>query len=336
MKVLLSERNFNGHRKTYMEYLAKIQEVDFYVLAPENFGVESDHYFKYESIKETRNLKGYLNWILQMKTIAEEYQIEVVHILDGDSIMRWFGFGLSIIKAKKIIITYHHFFPGVMREVSYWLMCHNRKRWCVAHTVSVEQSLKKCGLKNVLHVEYPAFSFESIESRNSVLCKEKYKLPVDVPTIGVVGGLSTYKNIIPFLNVLSKVKEEFHLLICGKESGVNQEQLENAVRTYSDKVTMHIGFLSDDEYEEESTNDFEIFEEKKQRISPKTPNTGKLLIKENFDSIENVSYQRSFKTPKPKIKNYVPIQERINSDLQRKRNFIRKEREIKEFNEQQE
>lgn len=250
MKVLLSERNFNGHRKTYMEYLAKIQEVDFYVLAPENFGVESDHYFKYESIKETRNLKGYLNWILQMKTIAEEYQIEVVHILDGDSIMRWFGFGLSIIKAKKIIITYHHFFPGVMREVSYWLMCHNRKRWCVAHTVSVEQSLKKCGLKNVLHVEYPAFSFESIESRNSVLCKEKYKLPVDVPTIGVVGGLSTYKNIIPFLNVLSKVKEEFHLLICGKESGVNQEQLENAVRTYSDKVTMHIGFLSDDEYEE--------------------------------------------------------------------------------------
>lgn len=250
MKVLLSERNFKGHRKTYMEWLAKIHNVDFYVLAPDNFGIKSDHYFKYEPTKEAKSFKVYLKWIQQMKKIAKENKIDVIHILDGDSIMRWFGYGLGSIKVKKIIITYHHFFPGKARKFSYWLMCHNKNRLCVAHTASVEQSLKKCGLKNVVRNEYPAFNFESIESRNSVFCKEKYKVPIDVPVIGIIGGLSTYKNIIPFLNMMNEVNREFHILICGKESGVTREQIEKIVKSYSNKITLHIGFLSDQEYEE--------------------------------------------------------------------------------------
>lgn len=250
MKVLLSERNFKGHRKTYMEWLAKIGDIDFYVLAPENFGIKNDHYFKYKSTGDAKCIRDYLKWIKQMKTIIKENKIDVLHILDGDSIMRWFGIGLGFIKVKKIIITYHHFFPGNIRKLSYWLMGHNKKRVCVAHTASVELSLKKCGLKNVVRNEYPAFSFKSIEARNPILCKKKYKVPVNVPTIGIIGGLNTYKNIIPFLNIMKNVNREFHILISGKESGVTQKQIKNAVASYADKVTLYINFLSDEEYEE--------------------------------------------------------------------------------------
>lgn len=250
MKVLLSERNFKGHRKTYMEWLAKIQDINFYVLAPENFGIKSDYFFKYEHTKETNSLNDYLKWIHQMDKIVKENKIDVLHILDGDSIMRWFGYGLGSIKVKKIIITYHHFFPGKVRKLSYRLMCHNKKRLCVVHTASVERSLKKCGIKNVVCNEYPAFNFKSIEMRNPIHCKEKYNVPIDVPTIGIIGGLDTYKNIIPFLNMMKKIKRKFHILICGKEKGITKEQIETAVKSYSEKVTLHIGFLSNQEYEE--------------------------------------------------------------------------------------
>lgn len=40
MKVLLCERSFAGHRKVYMEWLARISNIEFYCLAPENIGME--------------------------------------------------------------------------------------------------------------------------------------------------------------------------------------------------------------------------------------------------------------------------------------------------------
>lgn len=250
MKVLLSERNFNGHRKLYMEWLAKIQSIDIYVLAPENLGIKDDHYFKYELTSGTKKLKDYLLWVHQMKKIVNENKIDVLHILDGDSIMRWFGYGFDCIGVKKIVITYHHFFPGVLRKLSYWSMCHKKNRICVVHTASVEQAIKRYRLRNVVCNEYPAFGYESISARDTVLCKKKYKVPIGVPTIGIIGGLSTYKNIIPFLEMMENIKGEFHILICGKEYGITRTQIQTAIEPYADKVTLNIGFLSEQEYEE--------------------------------------------------------------------------------------
>ncbi|MDO4308161.1 MAG: hypothetical protein Q4C77_15185 [Eubacteriales bacterium] len=250
MKVLLSERTFKGHRKTYMEWLSHVPGVEFFIIAPENFGIDDKHFRKYESTGGIKTVKEYLAWINQMKDIVEQNKIDIVHILDGDSIMRWFGFGLSFSKARKTVITYHHFFPGAVRRWSYRLMCHGKKRMCVAHTVSVEHSLKECGIKQVFRCEYPAFSFDSIASRNPAKCKEKYGIPSDVPTIGIVGGLSIYKNIIPFLETMQNCCQDFHILICGKDSGVGKEKIQTAVKPYADRVTMKIEHLSDDEYEE--------------------------------------------------------------------------------------
>lgn len=47
MRVLLAERALDGHRKTYMEWLSKMDGVEMFVLAPQNVGVEESHFFRF-------------------------------------------------------------------------------------------------------------------------------------------------------------------------------------------------------------------------------------------------------------------------------------------------
>ena len=100
MKVLLSERTLDGHRKTYMEWLAQIRGIEFYVLAPENPGIDGVRFTEMRQAGGLKSLKAYLKWVRQMREIVRRNQVDVVHILDGDSIMRWFGIGL-VKKARK-------------------------------------------------------------------------------------------------------------------------------------------------------------------------------------------------------------------------------------------
>ena len=155
MKILLTDRTMNGHRKTYMEWLSRIPGAEFYVFAPENVGVNAAHYTEYCPSGELKTVSSYMDWIRKIKRIVREQSVDVVHILDGDSVMRWFGAGFGSIGAPRIVITYHHFFGGRARKLSYRLMCRGKSRVCVAHTESVEQALQACGVKNTACCEYP-------------------------------------------------------------------------------------------------------------------------------------------------------------------------------------
>lgn len=250
MRVLLSERCFDGHRKTYMKWLSAIEHIEFFVLAPENFGVNDDRFFRYEPQADLKNYKAYQSWIAQIREIVKENQIDVVHILDGDSIMRFFGLGFSKLGTKKIVITYHHFFPGLLRSISYRAMCFGNNRVSVAHTHSVQKALQRIHIPSVVQCEYPSFAFQSIEKRDPLICKKHFGLKLSSPTIGIVGGMSKYKNILPFLNTLQKSEADFQLLICGKPGGVSEEEIYSAVKPYSHKVKLRLQKLSDEEYEE--------------------------------------------------------------------------------------
>ena len=250
MKILLCERNLTGHRKLYMEWLTKVPEIEFYILAPENIGMDCTHFIQYKASDNLKTLKEYLKWINQIKDVVKKEKIDAVHILDGDSIMRFFGLGLHHLGARKIVITYHHFFPGLTRRMSYCLMNRSRKTVCVAHTASVQRELQMLGIKNVARCEYPAFYFDSISQRVSSECKAAFGLPEDVPTIGIIGGMNSYKNIIPFLEAMADCKQNFHLLICGKESSVTEKQIKEAILPYKDKVKLVIRQLSENEYEQ--------------------------------------------------------------------------------------
>nr|WP_300799575.1 hypothetical protein [uncultured Acetatifactor sp.] len=250
MNVLLCERSLDGHRKIYLEQLSSIPESVIYVYAPQNIGVKEGHYFKMEGTENLKSVKNYVLWINCIKEIVKCCEIDIVHILDGDGIMRYFGLGFLSWHVKKIVITYHHFFPGVIRKISYRFMNAGKNRVSVVHTESVRKRLVSIGIRNVVVCGYPGFKFSSIEELNAAKCKNLLGIPQNIATIGIIGGMAPYKNILFFLRVLRKCKLRFHILIAGKSNDwLFKDQLLDAIEPYKEKVTLIERKLTDNEYE---------------------------------------------------------------------------------------
>ena len=247
MRVLLCERSLDGHRKIYLEQLAKIPEIEFYVYAPQNIGIGEEKYFVFEEAKNLKSAKQYILWINRMKEIVKCYEIDIVHILDGDGIMRYFGLGFPALDVKKLVITYHHFFPGIVRKISYRFMNAGKNIISIVHTEAVKKRFLSNGIKNVDVCAYPAFRFSSIAERNVAECKSELGVPQDIATIGIIGGMAPYKNILFFLNVLRKCEVCFHILIAGKSNDdLFQSQLLDAIEPYKENVTLIAKRLTDD------------------------------------------------------------------------------------------
>ncbi len=246
VRVLLCERSVSGHRMGYMRALTGIKDVHFFVVAPKNPGVLEEDFFCCGSVKQPKSIKAYRTWIKQIKQCVRDWKIDIVHFLDGDSIMRFFGLGFHGIYANKIVITYHRYFDGLFRRISYACMC--RHNIAVCHSEFVRNNLLKIGLKTVTECEYPAFSYVKLNSMNPQECKTALKIPLDVPVMGIVGGISKYKNILPFLHALRKVNSEFHILLAGKLVDIKQCEIEEAIEPYRDHVTWINRVLSDMEY----------------------------------------------------------------------------------------
>lgn len=249
-KILLCERDLDGHRESYIKWLASISTDEMYVFAPKNVGVGSDHFILLEDGMKGRQLRCYWQWMKAIRKIVRENQIDIVHFLDGDSIMRFFGLGFDWIGAKRVIITYHHFFEGFTRRISYHMMNRMQSATSVVHTNNVQTELRKAGIKNAVVCQYPAFEFDSISKRELAECKEYYHLSQDIPVIGIVGCISRYKNIVPFLNAMKLCKEQFHLLICGSTDDVSEEEIRDAIAPYAEKTTTIIRHLSEEEYKD--------------------------------------------------------------------------------------
>lgn len=92
-RVLLCERSLSGHRKQYLSWLASISDVEVFVCAPENIGMDTAHFMPLQPDEIGKNFRAYCLWVKKLRRIIQENNIDVVHILDGDSIMRYFGVG---------------------------------------------------------------------------------------------------------------------------------------------------------------------------------------------------------------------------------------------------
>lgn len=249
MKILLCERGFEGHREKYFKCLSNISDEEFYGFAPGNAGMDKNHYIHYSIPANVSSIKEYFSWIIQINEIIIAEDIDIVHILDGDSIMRYFGIGFSRFRKAKVVITYHHFYSGFIRKISYKNMLSGRNRIGIVHTQHVRNMFSQEGIFNIKTCEYPAFDYERMANRDKENAKLHWKLPLNVPTIGIIGGLNSYKNITQFLEVLKECNESFHLLICGKPGDITQNDIETCINIYSHKVSVKAESLSEDEYE---------------------------------------------------------------------------------------
>ena len=190
---------------------------------------------------------------MRLKTLAFRRKgtflgIDVVHVLDGDGLMRYFGYGLRMPGGCKVIVTYHHFYGGLPRRISYRLMNAGRSHRCVVHTDTLQKTLEQYGVSNVEHCEYPAFDFDEFDAMNAALCRTQSGLLPDVPVIGIIGGISSYKNIVPFLHILRQSDREFQLLMLGRLTDITEQEIAEATAPYSHRVHSLFRPLTDDEY----------------------------------------------------------------------------------------
>lgn len=244
MKILLCEAAADGHRRIYMENLAALP-FEVFCIGPENVGVPADHYIPWDAEDKLREPKNYKKWCALIAKCVKEHGIDLVHLLDGDTVMRHMGRRLAFGKAR-LVITYHHFFGGLLRRISYRLM--TRRATAVAHTESIVKNLKAAGVRRVKCIPYPSFEFEKTASADPKTCRAFFGIPDDTPVIGIVGALTAYKNILPFLSAMQGCTANFRILICGAESSVSAEQIEEAISPYRARVHTLLRRLTDEEY----------------------------------------------------------------------------------------
>ena len=237
MKIMYVDHSIEGHHLEYLKYLSENNAYESFAILPEKVENLSIRQIVYPHLNlKEKKLGAYLKYMKTIKKIAGQEKADVIHFLDGDSTMRYFDTGYRYLKKFHTVVTFHHLFPGKIRELSMKSIL-NKVSMAVVHTDEIETKIKGYGCKNVMTIHYPCFlSVKPVE-------KEKGK----IKTLLSLGGTRYDKGLDILLDELNRVQEEFRLIIAGKEEFFVKDAIEAAVKNYRDKVELHLEFLSNED-----------------------------------------------------------------------------------------
>lgn len=251
MKVLFVDTSIDGHHQTYLSGLLENCSEQAYAFIPEDekFDCKGEYRKVIHPIDwQKKSLRDYLKWIEGIASLAKKINPDIIHILDGDTIMRYFGMGLRKLDSWPVIITYHHFFEGKLRRLSYKMMLNGKNRMAIVHTSEIKRRLKEYDIVNVEHIEYPVFWYKQISNCNPLECKTKLDLPVDIPILGIIGATDRYKGTMVLLESIKYIKNEVCIFFAGKESDIKKEQIELYNTNPKVKIITRLKWLTQNEY----------------------------------------------------------------------------------------
>lgn len=239
MKIMYVDGSIDGHHLTYVNCLLQAADEGSFAVLPKGRGEVKGKNIRlpFESI---RSGKDYHAWLKELYRIAEREKPDIIHFLDGDTMMRHFGFGLGKFGKHRIVFTFHHLFPGKLREISMKRMLRLSAAG-VFHTKEIAESVKKYGCKNVFQITYPCFL------NRPMGCRKKYQNTP--PVLLALGGTRRDKGLDILLEALKEVKEPFHLFIAGKAEDYDEAFIEEACKSYRSRVNLQLRFLTDEEVE---------------------------------------------------------------------------------------
>lgn len=230
INVLLVDAALDGHHLNYINGLAKIGGCKIIGLFPK--GIEDKFLpnikkiFRSEYVVRRDGLHGYCKWIKEIGKIIKQERPDVVHFLDGDSIMKYFGFCMKSLN-RPIVITYHHFFNGFLRALSYQCMCH--KRYPVVHTELIKEQMTNLGVKNSTHIEYPVFSYDVLIKTETAKAKNMLGIAENEVVLGMIGTINRYKGYDILFEALKYTDKKYHILIAGQPNNYSYEELKKNV-----------------------------------------------------------------------------------------------------------
>ncbi len=237
MKIMFVDTRTYGHHLIYLNNLLQAASSESFVVIPENGECVTGRCHNIP-VPAIRKIFGYRKWIEDLKKIALEEHPDIIHFLDGDTIMRYFGWGFSEFGFCKIVITFHHFFPGKMREISFKRMLKSATVG-VFHTEEILDKIKAFGCKNVKCVPYPCFLKAPMQKG------EGYQN--NPPVLLALGGTRYEKGLDILLEALKLVELPFRLVIAGGVTDFDGEYIEKAVQDYYSSVKWDLRELSEEE-----------------------------------------------------------------------------------------
>lgn len=237
MKIMYVDYSVEGHHVEYLKHLAENEAYESVVVLPQQVHKLKARQVVYSKLDlKEKKLSAYLRHMKELKEIAKREKADVIHFLDGDSVMRYFDLGYRILREYPMVVTFHHLFPGKLREYSMKSVL-NRVSKVIVHTDEIEMKLRSYGYSNVSCVHYPCFLPLEHGNRESKGPK----------TLLALGGTRYDKGLDILLEALQEVKTEFRLIIAGKEEDFTREMIESAASSYRDKIELKLHFLSKEE-----------------------------------------------------------------------------------------
>lgn len=238
MKILYVENMIFGHHVPYVQALAGYQGHESVVITPQRISSISQKQFVFPKMSfDSKRLSDYCECLRYIDKIAREEGADIIHFLDGDKIMRYFGLGIKGLSQRHaVVITYHHLFEGIVRRISYTMMC--RHSAAVVHTARIQSVLKGYGIRSVTHIEYP--SFLKLPARENLQND-------GVPVIGMFGGMRYEKGLDILIEALEKVRHPYRLLIAGREDDYTRNDVERMCAKIGANVTLDSRFLTEAE-----------------------------------------------------------------------------------------
>ena len=237
MKIMYVDYSIEGHHLEYLKYLAENIEEECLAVLPQYVETLNMKQIAYPQLNlKEKKAAQYLKYMKTLKKIAIQEHVDVIHFLDGDSAMRYFHIGYRYLKKFRTVVTFHHLFPGKLRELSMKAIL-NTVSMAVVHTDEIAEKIRSYGCENVTCIHYPCF----------LPLERKEQEGGNTKTLLSLGGTRYDKGLDILLDALKNVKKEYHLNIAGKEEFFSRDFVENAIKSYKEKVTVNLKFLSNEE-----------------------------------------------------------------------------------------
>ena len=246
MKVLFIDNCVDGHHLEYMSSLANSYEHESVMILPKKVSLPAHiHQYIFQEDIESKNPLGYILLISYVKKIAREENVDVIHFLNYDPLVKYFGVLLRALKKYRIILTFHHYRYSKLHDFARKKIYRNCS-YGIVHTKHLQEYSLKKGIKNCVHIEYPVFKdYLSIDRNESRLF---WSVPEDeTKVLLTLGGTRYNKGLDILLNALKDVKDPFYLIIAGKEEHFNRDYIEAQIASYKDRVNLHLAYLTDQE-----------------------------------------------------------------------------------------
>ena len=246
MKTIFVDFNTDGHHEVYLKALIEACGDEAILMLPEHSEKFEQKQYSISELDRNMSFPEYRKCLKRINEIVIKEKPDIVHIVSGDFLYRFFGVGLGTIKAR-VLVTFHHMIFSTVRSISYRMIFRNICKGIV-HTEYINSRLSEIGIKNSVKVEYPYF--EEVLNIDRDDLRAKYKISEDEKVLLAFGGTRYDKGLDLLLIALNDVKEPFRLIVAGTPEDFDETFIHERSEEYKDRVILMLSFIEESIMEE--------------------------------------------------------------------------------------